>query len=218
MKKKLLLIVAMLVISISAISFAGSLQNKLQGKDSKKIVESNKQSKLENKEVKKEDIQKQTKPDNKNSKQSSNIKEKNNQKQIENKQTAKQQKSNGVSTLTDNKKNTLESRNTIKKPNVYIIDTINNKVIYKGYVEINSKTAAEVTLKVLIENKISYRTKGTGSSIYFSSIAGLRERDYGEKSGWCYYVNGVKAPVGAGGYILKNGDILEWKYLEDGLK
>ncbi|GIW49283.1 MAG: hypothetical protein KatS3mg079_759 [Caloramator sp.] len=224
MKKKLLLIVVMLILSVTAISFAGSLQNRLQKSAVDNIEVNNKDgNKVEQKDQNEDKVEENSVKDKSQDNDSAVVK----QKQSKSSEAKKEESKNSTNSLNKNKesKNKTEKNNVSKnnksttlKPNVFIIDTINNKVIYKGYVDINSKTAGDVTLKVLIDNKISYRAKGTGGSIYFSSIAGLKERDYGANSGWCYYVNGVKPSVGAGSYTLKDGDVLEWKFLEDGLK
>lgn len=222
MKKKLLLLVAMIIISITAISFAGNLQNKITKQQNDKIIVENNET--TNKPVENSKTS-ETKTENKDTKtQNTEVKKENSQTSKTNSQENNTNKTKEKQTNTTQKETTKPAVNTInkdkeqeKKPNVIIVNAITNQVIYKGYVDIASKTAADVTIKALIDNKISYRAKGTGSSIYFSSIAGLKERDNGPNSGWCYFVNGKKPSVGAGGYTLKDGDILEWKYLEDGL-
>ncbi|WP_051350683.1 DUF4430 domain-containing protein [Caloramator sp. ALD01] len=224
MKKKLLLIVVMLVLSVTAISFAGSLQNILQRSEVENIELNNKEGKkVEQRDQNKDKVGENRVKDKSQDNDSAVVKQEQNKaseiKKEKSKNSTKSINKNGESRNKTEKSNVSnDNKSTTLKPNVYIIDTVNNKVIYKGYVDINSKTAGDVTLKVLIDNKISYRAKGTGGSIYFSSIAGLKERDYGANSGWCYFVNGVKPSVGAGSYTLKDGDVLEWKFLEDGLK
>ncbi len=42
------------------------------------------------------------------------------------------------------------------------------------------------------------------------------EFDYGSRSGWKYKVNGSYPSVGAGGYVLKDGDQVEWIYTTNG--
>lgn len=114
------------------------------------------------------------------------------------------------------------SGNSTAKPpvapiNFKIIDSVNNKIILSTNVDLENKTVGEITVKTLDSKGISYRAKGTGGSIYFSSISGLTETKAGPESGWCYYVNGIKSSIGAGGYKLKKGDMVEWKYLKDGI-
>ncbi len=50
---------------------------------------------------------------------------------------------------------------------------------------------------------------------YVSAIDGIAEFDYGELSGWVYFVNGSMPSVGCGEYILSDGDFVEWHYTVD---
>ena len=59
------------------------------------------------------------------------------------------------------------------------------------------------------------KTKGSGTSIYVSSIAGVAEFDQGPLSGWVYAVNGVKPDASAGACYLNPGDKLVWHYTLD---
>ena len=57
-----------------------------------------------------------------------------------------------------------------------------------------------------------------GSAIamtYVKGIAYIYELEYGEQSGWMYYVNGVAPSVNAGEYRLKDGDVVQWMYSMD---
>lgn len=56
---------------------------------------------------------------------------------------------------------------------------------------------------------------------YISGINNLYEFDFGELSGWMYFVNSRSPDTGCGEYILKDGDRIEWIYtcnLGDDLK
>lgn len=112
-------------------------------------------------------------------------------------------------------------KNTPKPPeaaiNFKVTDTISNKTILTASADLENKTVGEVTTKLLDSKGISYRARGVGDTMYFSSIAGLTETKAGPESGWCFFVNGVKYSIGAGSYKLKKGDIVEWKYLKDGV-
>ncbi|MCL6560813.1 MAG: DUF4430 domain-containing protein, partial [Firmicutes bacterium] len=62
--------------------------------------------------------------------------------------------------------------------------------------------------------------KKTGASIelgyggaYVAGIDGLREKQYGATSGWCYRVNGEEIQASAADYRLKDGDCVEWVYV-----
>ena len=51
-----------------------------------------------------------------------------------------------------------------------------------------------------------------GSSSYVASIDGLTEKSYGPTSGWKYTINGSYPSIGAGSYLLENGDSVVWRY------
>lgn len=97
---------------------------------------------------------------------------------------------------------------------IIIWDDVNKKTIVSANIYVDGKTSVEkITTDVLDSNGIVYHDKGN----YFSMIAKLYERNAGQYSGWCYYVNGKKGDRSVGSYILQAGDKLEWKYLADGL-
>jgi len=51
-----------------------------------------------------------------------------------------------------------------------------------------------------------------GSTSYIQGIAGIREHDFGQLSGWVYQVNGQTPSVGCDSYELQSGDRVEWLY------
>lgn len=53
------------------------------------------------------------------------------------------------------------------------------------------------------------------NSAYIEGIANLYEFDCGELSGWMYRVNGWFPNYGCSGYLLRDGDIVEWLYTCD---
>lgn len=61
--------------------------------------------------------------------------------------------------------------------------------------------------------------KVTSSSFYgkpyVTGIDGLKELDDGPKSGWLYEINGKSADVGASDYIVKNNDVIAFRYSLD---
>lgn len=74
-------------------------------------------------------------------------------------------------------------------------------------------TVFDLLRKTLEKNGISYTATNDG---YVSEINGLRERKPGyPNSGWKYKVNGIVASVGAGAYLVNNGDRIEWFYTLD---
>ncbi|MBE6896839.1 MAG: DUF4430 domain-containing protein [Ruminococcaceae bacterium] len=54
-------------------------------------------------------------------------------------------------------------------------------------------------------------TGGDGMK-YMSGINYIYELDFGDLSGWVYYVNGERPSVGCDAYTLKDGDVIEWHY------
>lgn len=56
----------------------------------------------------------------------------------------------------------------------------------------------------------SIKSKGVGQNTFITAIEG-READSAKREFWAFYVNGKQATVGAGTYIVKNNDTIEWK-------
>ena len=104
-----------------------------------------------------------------------------------------------------------------KEPNFIVKDDISGKIILSINISTENKTVGEITLRELDNNDISYKASGRGEAVYVTMINNLKVREYGAFSGWCYYVNGSKPSVSCGAYKLKSGDIVEWKYLKDGV-
>lgn len=127
----------------------------------------------------------------------------------------------------DEAKHAAEPAPAVTRPSaeadMTIINGITGKVLLNKYVKYESQTVADITIKMLDASNISYKTSGIGSTIYFSSIGGLNEKAEGPLSGWVYYVKKsgtssfIKPSVGAGGFILHEGDSLMWKYLKNAL-
>lgn len=79
----------------------------------------------------------------------------------------------------------------------------------------DGETAFELLDRLARENGIILDIKGSDDYIYVAGIAGLYEYDYGELSGWMYYVNGSAPSVNSSQYVLKDGDRVEWRYTRD---
>lgn len=54
--------------------------------------------------------------------------------------------------------------------------------------------------------------KGGSSGAYIRGIEYIYELEYGDLSGWIYTVGGVQPSVGAGSFVLHDGDNVEWHY------
>ena len=75
-----------------------------------------------------------------------------------------------------------------------------------------NSTVFDVLCRVTARHRIQLETGGSGETAYVYGIGGIYESDYGDLSGWMYYVNGEAPPVGCGRYVLSDGDTVEWKY------
>ena len=64
-----------------------------------------------------------------------------------------------------------------------------------------------------LENKKT--SVGAHGAYYISGINHIYEYEYGELSGWMYYVNGEAPSVGCGDYVLKDGDEVAWLYTRE---
>lgn len=67
------------------------------------------------------------------------------------------------------------------------------------------KTALEAT-----QGKVEVITKGEGENAFVISVDG-KQADTNQKEFWEFKVNGQQAQIGAGSYIIKNHDQIEWK-------
>lgn len=61
---------------------------------------------------------------------------------------------------------------------------------------------------------LSVNAKNTVYGIYVAAIGGVAEKQYGDKSGWLYAVNGVTPNIACSGYVLENGDNVSWFYTD----
>ena len=62
-----------------------------------------------------------------------------------------------------------------------------------------------------MENKINFSGKNySGLGFFVEAINGIKNNPLGEN--WIYYVNGQPAQVGVSNYLIKNDDIIEWRY------
>lgn len=63
------------------------------------------------------------------------------------------------------------------------------------------------------EKKINFQGKNySGLGFFAQEINGVKNNPAGEN--WVYYINGRPAQVGVSNYMIKAGDIIEWKYEE----
>lgn len=100
---------------------------------------------------------------------------------------------------------------------INVIITGVDGVMAQDYVEFEEGMSAYDALKILADNyEMTVKISGIGQDVYVKGINGLMEFDYGGQSGWKYKVNGAYPSLGAGAYILKDGDQVEWIYSTNG--
>lgn len=86
-------------------------------------------------------------------------------------------------------------------------------ILDKSNIEVSENESVLEILKIVLEeNNITLKLRSGG---YVAGIAGLVEKDkyFGEQSGWLYYVNGERPSVGTSQYIVKSGDVIEFRYV-----
>ncbi len=76
-------------------------------------------------------------------------------------------------------------------------------------------TAYSVLLRVCRQKGMTVSNTGSKLNPYISGIGDLYEATHGPTSGWGYKVNGKAPSVGAGAYVLQDGDELIWLYVPD---
>ena len=112
----------------------------------------------------------------------------------------KQLKENAVGTVT------MSIRcDTVAKENRIILDN-------KSFSIDADDTAYDILIEAAKEYQIKIDNKGTKEMAYISGIDNLYEFDYGDLSGWMYYINGKEQSVGCSEALLKDGDNIEWRY------
>jgi len=72
-------------------------------------------------------------------------------------------------------------------------------------------SAYDLMNSLKMENKMNFSGKDYASLGFFvEEINGVKNNPAG--ANWLYYVNGQPAQVGISNYLIKNNDIIEWKY------
>lgn len=98
------------------------------------------------------------------------------------------------------------------QPNFIIKNGLNGQIILSKTLDFAGKTVGDVTLAALRDAHISKECTGSGSTLYFQSIDGLKEKANGSNSGWLYYVKESTPNESCGAYTLKAGDTVKWLY------
>lgn len=73
-------------------------------------------------------------------------------------------------------------------------------------------TVYDILTEAARKYSIQMENSGTEGMVYISGINYLYSSDFGELSGWLYYVNSESTTVACDQYKLKDGDVIEWLY------
>ncbi|MBI4778871.1 DUF4430 domain-containing protein [Candidatus Falkowbacteria bacterium] len=85
-----------------------------------------------------------------------------------------------------------------------------NGVKYETEVKPDS-SVYDLMILLKTENKINFSGKNySGLGFFIEEINGAKNDSAGKN--WLYYINGQPAQIGASNYLIKNNDIIEWKY------
>ena len=74
----------------------------------------------------------------------------------------------------------------------------------------DGETGADIIKRVTKDNKIHLDYDNSG---YVKAINNLYEMDLGGQSGWKYSVNGTDEGTGCSKHIVKQDDVIEWRYV-----
>ncbi|WP_127491169.1 S-layer homology domain-containing protein [Paenibacillus glycanilyticus] len=110
---------------------------------------------------------------------------------------------------------------TNPQPTKHVTFSVDKLTINKGYVvpvtslELRDGDTVWSLFKRTLDSQhiaYDYEFYADYNSVYVKSIAGDGEFDHGDGSGWKYNVNGIYPGYGASQYVLKDGDVIQWRY------
>lgn len=159
----------------------------------------------------------------------------------ENKANSVTQPNSTTSNTTSGNSNSTENKTEELKPNLIIMDLINNKTILSTSVKFDGRLLSDILSEVLErslregkiksyalsnvryimkDGTITQDAKWRGTPGYISDIDGLIEKKPIASSGWIYYRNGEKVPFGVADQITKSfndKDTITIKFYRDAL-
>lgn len=116
-------------------------------------------------------------------------------------------KKNAVGTVTVTIRcDTIQDRSAEHIPDDGIILDVAEFTIEEG------DTAYDILKEASVLHKIHLETSGSADTVYVEGIANIYEFDFGDLSGWMFYVNGKALQVSCGEYEPVDGDKIEWLY------
>lgn len=70
----------------------------------------------------------------------------------------------------------------------------------------------DILVEATKKYKIQMENNGTKQAAYIAGINYIYEHDFGDLSGWVFFVNGQSPSIGCSEYILQAGDSISWQY------
>lgn len=120
-------------------------------------------------------------------------------------------------TLSIDCKSILSNRNRLNQDKMSVLPP--DGVIFKSQkvVFYEGESVFDILLRETKKNKIQMEYKSTPvyNSGYIEGIQNIYEFDCGSLSGWSYEVNGWYPNYGCSRYLLKDGDVVKWRYTCD---
>lgn len=109
---------------------------------------------------------------------------------------------------------TIVCDNVLNHPELSTTATIpsDGMILREKTVVKKGETVLDALKAVCTDYNISYNCRGSASTAYIVSIAGLAEKECGKYSGWKYKVNGVVSGKSCGSHQLADGDEVQWYY------
>ena len=130
--------------------------------------------------------------------------------------SSKDSSSKTQSGLTDN---SYENDSNSKKVTLTIVGYDGNSILDTKSIKFKgTQTVASILFSACNKYGIPYKYKGSGSTVYISSLGGQAEKEHGTGSGWMVRVNGYLIDRSAGAWKVKEDDDIEWVYYSGSLE
>lgn len=226
-KKKIIALIGVILLGIVLLFVNSKIQSNNKSTEPNKITQTDKKNKQEKKEDNKE--KKETENNREDDKESNskdtkeednvqNTTEDNNKEVVDNTTNNNQnnivEENNNQSVVNDSSSTNVQNEEPKQENNLYIYNDVTGESLFTGHVSYDGSKTLETIMKEQLSNKgVPYRI----AAGYLSMMYGLNERDAGPLSGWVFYINGVKSSVGMSGVNPKSGDVVVWKFVEDGV-
>lgn len=226
-KKKIIVLIGVILLGIVLLLVNYKIQSSNETTEPNKITQTDKKEKKEKKEVNKDkknsedketDSKKSDSTESEEDENGQNITEDNNKEVVDNTNSSDQsnvvEQNNNQSVVNSSSSTNVTNEEPKQETNLYIYNDVTGETLFTGHVNYDGSKTLETIMNEQLTNKgVSHRIVAG----YLSMMYGLNERDAGPLSGWIFYINGVKSSVGMSGVNPKSGDIIVWKFVEDGV-